>query len=136
MKLLHSTCIALVASVFFVKTSNAGDYGVDCSWPIHGDLKSECSDLFEIDRQSVYEEYMQGCREKWGEKGARRCDANEKDRIEMSKRQPQSMVNYTSTGFKKIKAPKPLWDMIRSYWEKNKDDMKEENWGIGNIYTK
>lgn len=78
---------------------------------------------------------MQGCREKWGAKGAKRCDANEEDRLEMSRRQPQSMVNYTSTGFKKIKAPKPLWDIIRNYWETNKDDMAEEQWGMSNIYT-
>jgi hypothetical protein len=30
------------------------------------------------------------------------------------------MQNYTSTGFKKIKAPKPLWDLISDYWNNNK----------------
>ena len=45
------------------------------------------------------------------------------------------MVNYTSTGFKKIKAPKPLWDLISTYWNKNKHNKKEESWGIGNVYT-
>jgi prolyl 4-hydroxylase len=66
------------------------DYGVDCSFPIHStDL--QCGDLLG-DRKSVYEEYMQGCREHWGEKGAKRCNSNEQDRLAMSRRQPQSMV--------------------------------------------
>jgi len=43
--------------------------------------------------------------------------------------------NYTSTGFKKIKAPKPLWDLINDYWQQNKDKKVAEEWGIGEIYT-
>jgi len=84
---------------------------------------------------AVYEEYMEGCREKWGASGAKRCDSNERDRIAMSKRQPQSMVNYTDTGFKKLKAPPQLWNMLSNYWEKNKDNKQLENWGKGNVYT-
>lgn len=77
-----------------VALSNVGadneGYGVDCSFPIHSKELS-CGDLLG-DRKAVYEEYMQGCREQWGVKGAARCDMNEKDRLEMSRRQPQSMV--------------------------------------------
>lgn len=43
--------------------------------------------------------------------------------------------NYTSTGFKKLKAPKPLWDLINNYWQKNKAKKAQEEWGMGNIYT-
>lgn len=43
--------------------------------------------------------------------------------------------NYTSTGFKKIKAPKPLWDLINNYWQKNKENKVPEQWPVGNIYT-
>jgi len=43
--------------------------------------------------------------------------------------------NYTSTGFEKIKTPKPLWDLINSYWLRNKDKGDIEDWGIGNIYS-
>jgi prolyl 4-hydroxylase len=53
----------------------------------------------------------------------------------MTRRQPQSMVNYTSTGFKKMRAPPALWKLISDYWQKNKDDMKIEDWGLGNVYT-
>jgi prolyl 4-hydroxylase len=109
------------------------DYGLDCSFPVHG-VESSCGDLLG-DRKAIYDEFMDGCREKWGAKGAARCDSNELDRLEMSRRQPQSMVNYTETGFKKIRAPKPLWDLINDYWQKNKSKRVEENWGIGNIYT-
>ena len=67
-----------------------GDYGLDCSWPIH-DTELNCGSLLG-DRQAVHEEYMEGCKQKWGSRGAQRCDFNEKDRLEMSRRQPQSMV--------------------------------------------
>eukprot|EP00934_Nitzschia_sp_Nitz4_P009460 Nitzschia sp. Nitz4//scaffold43_size134323//70752//72216//NITZ4_003303-RA/size134323-processed-gene-0.52-mRNA-1//-1//CDS//3329551960//9450//frame0 len=109
------------------------DYGVDCSFPIHG-LESSCGDLLG-DRKAIYDEYMDGCREHWGAKGAKRCNQNEKERFEMSIRQPKSMVNYTSTGFKKIKAPPKLWKLLSEYWEANKDDKVIEDWGIGNVYT-
>ena len=46
------------------------------------------------DRQAFYEDMIQGCLDKYGEKGTR-CLENEADRIEMNLRQPQSMVNYT-----------------------------------------
>lgn len=82
---------AILAASSFVSANDEGaDYGVDCSFPIHS-TESSCGDLLG-DRKAVYEEYMQGCRDKFGEKGAQRCDANEADRIEMSRRQPKSMV--------------------------------------------
>jgi prolyl 4-hydroxylase len=133
MKLFVSIAVVLTATVVHPFASADADFGLDCSWPVHStDFK--CGNLLG-DRQAVYDHYMDGCREKWGDQGAKRCDANEADRIEMTRRQPQSMVNYTSTGFKKIKAPQPVWDLLRNYWEKNKDDQQLESWGKGNIYT-
>jgi prolyl 4-hydroxylase len=123
--------ILLVASL--ASLANAEDYGVDCSFPIHN-VESSCGDLLG-NRQAVYKEYMDGCRQKWSRKGASRCDESEKERIGMSRRQPQSMVNYTSTGFKKMRAPPALWKLISDYWQKNKDGMKVEEWGIGNVYS-
>lgn len=61
---------------------------------------------------------MEGCRRKHGKKGWR-CYKTEADRLVMSLRQPQSMVNYTSTGFKKIKAPKAVFDLLINHWERN-----------------
>jgi hypothetical protein len=65
------------------------DYGVDCSFPIHS-KEFTCGNLLG-DRKKVYEDFMDGCRKRYGSK-ASRCDSTEDDRIEMSLRQPQSMV--------------------------------------------
>lgn len=48
------------------------------------------------DRQSLYNEYVQGCIDKYEPiKKHKRCMNNERERIEMSLRQPQSMVVCT-----------------------------------------
>eukprot|EP00980_Cylindrotheca_fusiformis_P021174 scaffold8136_cov127-Cylindrotheca_fusiformis.AAC.14 len=132
--IFHHFLFFAVLGMAAAPSANAqGDYGLDCSWPIHStDMK--CGNLLG-DRKKVYEEYLQGCREKWGAKGARRCDEAEAGRLDMSIKQPQSMVNYTDTGFKKIKAPPELWNLLKTYWEDNKDDMLIEEWSMGNIYT-
>lgn len=59
----------------------------------------------------------------------------ERDRIEMSLRQPQSMQNYTDVGFKKIRAPENVFKLIKQFWETNKDKQKKETWGVANTYT-
>ena len=51
------------------------------------------------DRQSFYNEFLDGCVKFYGEKGGRRCISTERDRIEMSLRQPQSMQVCGSTPF-------------------------------------
>jgi prolyl 4-hydroxylase len=86
------------------------------------------------ERKEAYEEFMQGCREAYGNKGYL-CDSNEKDRIDMTLRQPQSMVNFTDTGFMKIKAPKELRELLTKHWEINQDKRSKENWPKANIYT-
>lgn len=45
------------------------------------------------------------------------------------------MQNYTEIGFKKIKTPEKLWNLLTDFWEKNKDNRSEENWNTGNTYT-
>ena len=109
------------------------DYGVDCTFPIHG-KQLTCDERFGDDRKKFYDDFMQGCRDHYG-KSAKRCDSTENDRIEMSLRQPQSMVNFTSTGFKKIRAPQRTMDLLLSHWNRNRDDMKKEVWGTGSIYV-
>ena len=47
------------------------------------------------ERQSFYKDFLQGCKDHFGKKGAR-CTQNELDRIAMTRRQPQSMQNYVS----------------------------------------
>lgn len=82
--------LAALLSLPLVHTdAQDASYGVDCSFPIFSkDLK--CGDLLG-DRKAVYEEFMDGCRKYYGNKG-NRCDATEDDRIAMDIYQPQSMV--------------------------------------------
>lgn len=47
------------------------------------------------DRQSEYERLIKGCADHYGDKGFI-CYENEEERLRMSLRQPQSMVNYTT----------------------------------------
>lgn len=67
-------------------------YGVDVSFPVHyiNVLNKEDNPLG--DRQSFYDEFMDGCRKHYGgKKGVAACDVTEEDRAEMSLRQPASM---------------------------------------------
>jgi prolyl 4-hydroxylase len=87
------------------------------------------------DRQSFYDSFMKGCRDKFGMIQGIICGSNDADRIYMNLRQPASMQNYTEIGYAKIKAPRELFDAILYFWERNKDKGKMEEWGVGNIYT-
>lgn len=86
------------------------------------------------DMQGEYDKFLNGCIKKFGSKG-QRCVANERERIAMSLRQPQSMTNYTDIGFKKIKTPPEMFKKLKEFWEQNKDEKSLEEWGIGNTYT-
>mmetsp|Transcript_13189 Transcript_13189/g.20052 ORF Transcript_13189/g.20052 Transcript_13189/m.20052 type:complete len:452 (+) Transcript_13189:983-2338(+) len=129
--------IHIVLLCFFVPRCRASDqidnsYGVDVSFPIFSPNVSPGSSLH--GRQEFYNEFMRGCRDYEGKRGSA-CDQVEKDRIEMSRRQPRSMVNYTDTGFRKIRAPQELMDLLLPFWEEHKDEMKKENWFVGNTYV-
>jgi prolyl 4-hydroxylase len=89
-----------------------------------------------------YKNYIQGCVDfynnntimKFFNKG-QRCIDNEKDRIEMTLRQPKSVYNYTELGFTKIRAPDKVFNLLKDFWEKNRGKEKPERWFAGNIYT-
>jgi prolyl 4-hydroxylase len=34
-----------------------------------------------------------------------------------------------------MRAPAHVWELVKDFWEKNKDKETLENWGIGNTYT-
>lgn len=92
------------------------------------------------DIKSRYDEYMQGCvdyynKKKGGNTGNVSCWDTETGRIAMTLRQPQSMRNYTDTGFRKIRAPSHVFKLLKEFWEKNKMNRKPERWSVGNIYT-
>ncbi|CAB9496503.1 Ankyrin Repeat [Seminavis robusta] len=132
------------------------DYGVDVSYPMHYQevsknyhwLPHNLDSSLEVppehrdrpvqrfgDRQTAYDKLIQGCDDHYGPKNGFRCYENEKDRIAMNLRQPQSMVNYTKLGFTKIKAPEAVFKVIQEFWNKNRHRALEESWPKGNTYV-
>lgn len=88
------------------------------------------------DRQSFYNEYIQGCRDYWKEDGKDHlCDEYEIQRLEHNTDQIPSMVNYTDVGYKKIRAPEHVFELLLQFWEKNKHKEVDEEWFPGNIFV-
>jgi len=135
--------------------AGSADYGVDVSYPMHYPevsknyhwLAHNQDPTLEVpgehqgkavqhmgDKQADYEELIQDCVEHYGPKG-HLCHSNERDRIAMSLRQPQSMVNYTTLGFTKIRAPEAVFSLIKEFWHHNRDRALVENWPTGNTYV-
>jgi hypothetical protein len=54
------------------------------------------------------------------------CDLDEESRIEINLRQPSQMTNYTEMGFKKIRTPAPLFQLLKDFWDANKHLAKQE----------
>mmetsp|Transcript_32409 Transcript_32409/g.53597 ORF Transcript_32409/g.53597 Transcript_32409/m.53597 type:complete len:469 (+) Transcript_32409:136-1542(+) len=149
--------VSIAALLTGVAAQNA-EYGVDVSSPMHHEKISTnyAESPWNIDpanhktpaefegmavqplgnRQKVYDDMIQGCIDYYGDKGFR-CKEYESDRVLMTLRQPQSMENYTETGFKKIKAPEKMWRLIKDFWDENDklEDQSNENWPGGNTYT-
>ena len=90
-------------SAGLVQEGGAQDYGVDISFPIHHASVStnfpwlqnsdNSTQPLQIlgDRQSFYDDFLRGCRQKDG----RSCDEAESFRIETNLKQPSSMVVRT-----------------------------------------
>ena len=90
--LIHIALLCCFAARCRASDQIDNSYGVDVSFPIFSPTVSPDSPLH--GRQEFYNEFMRGCREYEGERGSA-CDQVEKDRIEMSRRQPRSMVVRT-----------------------------------------
>mmetsp|Transcript_38006 Transcript_38006/g.38687 ORF Transcript_38006/g.38687 Transcript_38006/m.38687 type:complete len:547 (+) Transcript_38006:229-1869(+) len=102
------------------------DYGVDVSTSIH----------HEVDPNSHmgkrYYKSMEGCYKKYDRFS---CDSTERARINMNLDQPRNQHNYTEIGFKKWTVPAGAWELLKSFWETNKNNAKNENWPRGNTYV-
>lgn len=107
-------------------------YGTQCSFGITGPTLDGCDSSMLDHRQEFYDNYMQGCNDHYG-KGS--CNEEEESRWRMNIRQPQSMINMTKTGYHKVKAPDTLIKMLTDFWEKNKAEKQEEDWGDASVYT-
>jgi prolyl 4-hydroxylase len=132
---IQATFLALATAALSLVDFVRGDvmYGVDVSYPMHHRNLTRPNPLGD-DKQKFYEESIQRCVDHYGKRG-QRCRENEDDRIAMSLRQPQGMVNYTQNGFAKLKAPNHVFAMIKDFWEANKDNAKPEDWPAGNTYV-
>lgn len=56
-------------------------------------------------------------------------------RLVNNRKQPEGLPQFTSVGFKKITVPDDVWDLIKTYYEENKDSPKKEKWGQNNVFT-
>jgi len=106
-------------------------YGVDISFPQHHATIPTSSSL--PGRQDFYDHFLETCRSHNTKPEI--CDENEVDRIDMNIRQPQSMVNYTSLGYTKVKVPRKVFKIIHKFWTDNVGREEVEDWDMGNTYT-
>jgi hypothetical protein len=88
-------------------TQVTAQYGADCSFPILNEELVECP-LGRESQQAKYDHFMEGCRKFYGAKG-NRCDTTEKERVEMSARQAQSMVVSRLSSLILTKAERQFW---------------------------
>lgn len=133
MSVFYSFLLLLAVKVSQTETSPLNELGQeiydrDVSWAINSkNIKWEST-------QKLYENFMQECRDAAGPKKAPySCDQGEDFRIEMNSYQPMSMRNYTRLGFKKIRAPKEMFSLIKDFWDKNKH-LNETEWHTVNTY--
>jgi hypothetical protein len=119
----------LLQSNTFVLTSS---YGLQCSFPIINRTLDGCDVDLLGHRRETYRKYMDGCYQRYDED---LCEENEQVRLEMNHRQPQSVYNFTSGGFRKVKTPPAALALLKKFWENNRDRMQLENWSEGNVYT-
>lgn len=107
-------------------------YGTQCSFAITGETLDGCDPAMLDERQKFYNNYMKGCHHRFSYQD---CQEGEEQRHAMNQRQPQSMVNMTSTGYMKLRAPDRLIRLLNVFWNDNKDQKVLEDWGDGSIYT-
>ena len=122
-------------------------YGVDVSFPMHhspsadkhdAHTKNDDSDKtlieqFTRDRLDYYyNNFFQGCLDAFGEDP---CLRSEKERIEMSQRQPATMKNMTKgLGFRKTKVPPEVFAAILEFWHQHQREAQVEDWAEGSTY--
>ena len=111
-KIVVAIRLLSISSVVVLAQEQQVEYGVDVSFPMHHATVSDNYAWLEHnldpsiptpaeykdkpvqplgDRQSFYNDFLDGCVDHYGKKGGQRCIQTEADRIEMSLRQPQSM---------------------------------------------
>jgi len=100
--------------------------GVDISSPQHHYL-----DVATWQGQR-YKTFIEGC---YAAHGKAACDSTEIARINQNFQQPKGEHNYTEVGFRKLRVPDHVWEIVSEFWEANKMKETNEKWPPGNTYT-
>ena len=116
------------------QNSHAGTtYGVDVSIPVHHHrFRDDDPSLYDggsmAHRRRFYWDFMNTWKRNLIMEGQDPSEADEaeQDRIQGNLEQPAIVVNYTSTGYLKVTAPKEVGDMLSQFWERNKHLQEEE----------
>mmetsp|Transcript_27560 Transcript_27560/g.75889 ORF Transcript_27560/g.75889 Transcript_27560/m.75889 type:complete len:859 (+) Transcript_27560:206-2782(+) len=91
----------------------------DASWAI---VSTHLSSQLSSDKQSIYDNFIRECVEGSGEA----CRRHDMQRLDQNLRQPPAMLNYTTTGFKKIRAPPQLYALLKEFWDANREHAVNE----------
>ena len=124
------------------QNSREARYGADVSIPIHhqwfrDDDPSLSNGGAMAHRKRFYRDYINNWKQSLIELGVdpSGADREERDRVRGNIEQPAMMVNYTSTGYLKTRAPQELRDMLTQFWEANQHLQKlEESNSILNTF--
>jgi hypothetical protein len=113
-----------------LSSSSSLEYGVDISWPMHHHRSIAIStpSLGDVvnNMDSHYHDYMLGCRYQYPSDDL--CEQYERDRIEMNLEQPPAMINYTSAGFAKLRAPTQVQALLTQFWYDHEGMEQVEAW--------
>lgn len=63
------------------------------------------------------------------------CLLGELSRIDLLQRQPKAMINFTETGFTKLRAPEHLVQKLKKFFDDNKENQTRERWSTADIHT-
>ncbi|KAL7552907.1 hypothetical protein ACHAWF_016170 [Thalassiosira exigua] len=91
-------------------------------------------------RQEYYDRFVKHWKEneeKEEEGGAKTVDEVEEDRLRKNLLQPSISVNFTATGYKKVRAPSRMMELLTNFLKKNYHHKSEEDMqGLINQYDK
>ncbi|CAM9512269.1 unnamed protein product [Pylaiella littoralis] len=59
----------------------------------------------------------------------------DQSRMANNRVQPAALPRFTDVGFKKVTVPDDVWDMVKTYYEENKNTPKKEQWSKYNVFT-
>jgi hypothetical protein len=102
------------------------------SWAVTSDTVSP---MLGANKQDLYDNFINGCnlatfKGNMEENSGIDCIYEENYRLRSNREQPMSVYNYTKMGYKKIKAPASLMEVIFEFWNKNREKAVTEDIGI------